>query len=361
MLKNDDWWVNHEYAPTHAARVSGETYSALMVKMATQEQEKMRQQRVEENRVASIKRRARTSAALRAETHNLLAHCPDAWWSLLRGGPRNDAMTPPTAIVVLTPDAASALKRLCRSLLKGHHTNRAAEIDEMLLDAAAALQFSTRRKEEGPAAALTIQRLAYQFLARQRVRLLIFDRWEKRWNDNQQAYSYVDKWAEKASQSRSNYWAEEDDAPFVAPPWPIKSRDPPEVLRKKRFNVRATPEATMGTPRGVARKLANEGEDHGALLERERGVRERAAAADRRRDAHVHDLCCLEATMAAIRAAAVGLAPQWNSGADRDDLYATPPTVSEPERERERTKERKKGGSGQPPTNHPPTSHGAAR
>ena len=133
MLKNDDWWVNHEYAPTHAARVSGETYSALMVKMATQEQEKMRQQRVEENRVASIKRRARTSAALRAETHNLLAHCPDAWWSLLRGGPRNDAMTPPTAIVVLTPDAASALKRLCRSLLKGHHTNRAAEIDEMLL------------------------------------------------------------------------------------------------------------------------------------------------------------------------------------------------------------------------------------
>ena len=39
MLKNDDWWVNHEYAPTHAARVSGETYSALMVKMATQEQQ----------------------------------------------------------------------------------------------------------------------------------------------------------------------------------------------------------------------------------------------------------------------------------------------------------------------------------
>ena len=107
----------------------------------------------------------------------------------------------------------------------------------------------------------------------------------------------------------------------------------------------------MGTPRGVARKLANEGEDHGALLERERGVRERAAAADRRRDAHVHDLCCLEATMAAIRAAAVGLAPQWNSGADRDDLYATPPTVSEHERKRE--KERKAEADSPLPTLRP--------
>ena len=128
MLKNDDWWVDHDFAPTQAAKISGETYSALMVKMAAREQEKMRQQRIVENREASKKRKARTTAALRGEAHNLLGHCPDAWWPLLKD------VTPPTALVVLTPDAAGALRRLCRSLLKGHHTNREAEIAELLLE-----------------------------------------------------------------------------------------------------------------------------------------------------------------------------------------------------------------------------------
>ena len=64
------------------------------------------------------------------------------------------------------------------------------------------------------------------------------------------------------------------------------------------------------------------------MLERERGVRERAAAKDQRRDDHVHDLCCLEATMGAILRAAEQLAGQWSSGTERDDKYATPPSVS---------------------------------
>jgi hypothetical protein len=320
---SDDWWVDNDFLPTKAAKVSAETYTALMVKIAAREQESMRQQRIAENRAASAKRKARGQSALRAEAHNLLGHCPDAWWNLLK------EQSPPTALVVLTPDAASALRHTCRSLLKGHHANRAQEIRELLAEARAALKFSDRRKAEGEASALLIQRVvAYPFLARRMIRLLILERWEKRWNDGQQTYFYIDTWAERASSSKSNYWAEEDDEPYQPPPWDIKSREPPAVLRKKKFNLHATPESTMGTPRGVERKLGNERDDGEALLERERGVRERAAERDRKRDARVHDLCCLEALMGALRACGEGLAAQWpaKGGSERYDLYATPPT-----------------------------------
>ena len=97
--------------------------------------------------------------------------------------------------------------------------------------------------------------MALQFFARQKIRRLILDRWEKRWNDGQQTYYFIDTWAEKASASKSNYWAEEDDDPYVAPPWDIKSQEPPLVLRKRQFNPHATPDTTMGTPRGAARKV----------------------------------------------------------------------------------------------------------
>ena len=97
-------------------------------------------------------------------------------------------------------DAASALRHTCRSLLKGHHANRAQEIRELLAEARAALKFSDRRKAEGEASALLIQRVvAYPFLARRMIRLLILERWEKRWNDGQQTYFYIDTWAERAS------------------------------------------------------------------------------------------------------------------------------------------------------------------
>ena len=81
---SDDWWVDNDFLPTKAAKVSAETYTALMVKIAAREQESMRQQRIAENRAASAKRKARGQSALRAEAHNLLGHCPDAWWNLLK-------------------------------------------------------------------------------------------------------------------------------------------------------------------------------------------------------------------------------------------------------------------------------------
>ena len=39
---SDDWWVDNDFLPTKAAKVSAETYTALMVKIAAREQEAMR-------------------------------------------------------------------------------------------------------------------------------------------------------------------------------------------------------------------------------------------------------------------------------------------------------------------------------
>ena len=50
---SDDWWVDNDFLPTKAAKVSAETYTALMVKIAAREQESMRQQRIAENRASA--------------------------------------------------------------------------------------------------------------------------------------------------------------------------------------------------------------------------------------------------------------------------------------------------------------------
>ena len=58
-------------------------------------------------------------------------------------------------------------------------------------------------------------------------RFVAYERWEKRFDEDSQAYVYADVWAEAAFAKKNDFWAEEEHGEFVPPPWEIISSEPP--------------------------------------------------------------------------------------------------------------------------------------
>jgi len=328
--------------------------------LAAQEEVKLKAERAAAAAIEAEHRAQVEAAKTRASAHNLLAHSPDAWWEVLR-----DA-SPPTALVVLTNEHAACLRRILRRLLKatrpGHERDKA--VDALLvrrrqcappvgcdsyhqapsslvptqplcppppthttpytwfppqLDCQAALDFFTARLTKGAKAALTIQRLGLQFMARRRCRARIFTRWEKRYDKAVAGYVFVDVVAEQgraACEAKAKEYArtrkpyDDDEAsvdsrtgkpkkgsgpprPFAPPPWAVVAPGPPTVLRKIKFNPTATPTASMGTPRATRRKLANEAAAGDARLARERELRPGAAVRASKGRVRVHLCACV--------------------------------------------------------------------
>jgi len=315
MLQGKAWWKNEAFALTKEEQQAGKLYSSCMLKIAVQEKEQLMAQMEVEDKAREAEARIERTITLRARSQLLLAHSPDSWWDQFP-----DA-APPTALVVLSPASAYALRNCCRRIAKVPAVMRKNEIRKLLKTAEEAWAFVDRRTREGDSAVLTIQRLARQYLARLGIRRLILERWEKRWNENRGFYQYVDVWAQKAQAKKSNYWADEDDAEFVPPPWPISSKEPPLVLTKLCFNPKARTEKTIGSPRSVKRRLENEQRSSDQRLQHEKSVRFHAAEEFDIRDRALAELCALVAVARTIRAAADGAASQCS-----DEKYQKPPS-----------------------------------
>eukprot|EP00613_Pedinella_sp_CCMP2098_P049289 CAMPEP_0171848186 /NCGR_PEP_ID=MMETSP0992-20121227/18849_1 /TAXON_ID=483369 /ORGANISM="non described non described, Strain CCMP2098" /LENGTH=687 /DNA_ID=CAMNT_0012466993 /DNA_START=95 /DNA_END=2154 /DNA_ORIENTATION=+ len=391
ILAGKEWWASHDNnddASLDENKSDDALYRHFMVSLAAQEERRLKAERADEAKASKELEAQKVAAVLRAEAHNLLAHSPDAWWDLLR-----DDASPPTVLVALTAGQATSLMRLLRNLCRattttttttaaggaaggaagrprrnnhGNHSRESA-IDDLLVECQAALNFDTKRRTKGPQAAVTIQRLVLQFLARVKVRRLILTRFEKTWVGGRGGktpdFVYVDTVGQEAKrawetrnkqsnrgggggvespgghdddddddderppQSKNNKTKAKKRVPkYTPPPWPLQQPKVPSLLKSKRFNFKIATtaaaggeadgggqqrEAQMGTPRAIQRKLHTEEAVGVGRLGLDREVRPTALAAMRKREAHLRDLCSLAAVLDAIRAASNALADQW--------------------------------------------------
>ena len=198
MLCGKEWWAEpppERDKEDREERDADKVYHHFMLQVGAQEKNKLDAKLAKEQAIKAEERAQHQAAEVRAEAANLLVHSPDAHWDVLREA------SPPTTLIILTVAQAASLKRTVRRLLKATRPGpaRLAAIDALLVDAQAALEFDTQRRDKGGKAAVTIQRLALQFAARKKARRTILTRWEKRWDANRQEYLFVDAWGELAS------------------------------------------------------------------------------------------------------------------------------------------------------------------
>mmetsp|Transcript_34477 Transcript_34477/g.77947 ORF Transcript_34477/g.77947 Transcript_34477/m.77947 type:complete len:304 (+) Transcript_34477:50-961(+) len=217
MLAGKEWWAEETGLRNREDREADAIFRHVMLGVGRQEQVKLQAERAAERAAAQELRLEKETAMLRAEAHNLLAHCPDSWWEVVK-----DATTPPTCLVVLSVEMAEAACRLLRRFIKRRgkgsaNTQNEAIIDELLVDAQEAFDFCEKRRLEGAGAALKIQKKIRAFISRLRVRERILTRFEKRWDPKSQAFKFVDAWGESAQrrdaekQASKMPWDDDDD------------------------------------------------------------------------------------------------------------------------------------------------------
>jgi hypothetical protein len=75
--------------------------------------------------------------------------------------------------------------------------------------------------------------------------------------------------------SKDNPLKLEEVRPYVPPPWKLLNDKPPKFIKMRRFNPLANATSSMGTPRSVKRRLANDAKKKQSALDRDEELREK--------------------------------------------------------------------------------------